>query len=185
MCSMYSKTTIKKFTAPLGEEIPGMPEEPLHLSMNFRNTKPIFTVATRYYQGGEMRSGGPQGKDIEWANLSSTRAFRGVEKLINKLTNIEGVAEKDIAVLCACNLEKSSIYGGGTIGRYSTRRANDLTGDSVIFDSVFRFKGLESKIVILTDLDAAMDSTELMYVGLSRARGTVNCGRYRIHDRGA
>ena len=160
----------QRIYGPSAMDIAGMPKEPLHLSVNFRNTKPIFSAATRYYQGGEMKSGGPDGKDIEWVKLNPARTFRGVEKQINKLTNIEGVEEQDIAVLCACTLEKSSIYSGDSIGRYTTRRANDLEGDLVIFDSVYRFKGLESKIVILTDLDAAMDSDELMYVGLSRAR---------------
>ena len=152
------------------QEIPGMPTEPLHLSVNLRNTKPIFSIASRYYKGGELRSGGPKGKEIEWAILRLGHANREVAKLINKLTNIEGVPERDIAVLCACNLEKSSIYTDGAIGSYRTRRANDLFGDSVIFDSVFRFKGLESKIVILTDIAPTINSTELLYVGLSRAR---------------
>ena len=153
------------------EEIPEMPKEPLHLSVNFRNTTPIFSAAAQYYEGGELRSGGPQGKDIVWIKLHPGRANRDVERLINKLTNIEGIPEKDIAVLCACNLAKSTIYNDdGTIGRYKTRRANELTGDSLIFDSVFRFKGLESKVVILTDYDPVTGSTELLYVGLSRAR---------------
>lgn len=153
------------------EEIPDMPKEPLHLSTNFRNTTPIFSAAAKYYEGGELRSGGPQGKDIIWRDLHPGRANRDIERLINELTNIEGIPEKDIAVLCACTLEKSTIHSDdGTIGRYKTRRANELSDNSLIFDSIFRFKGLESKVVILTDCDLATSSTELLYVGLSRAR---------------
>ena len=153
-----------------GMRIPGIPEEPLRLSVNFRNTKPIFLAATKFYEGGELQSGGPEGKNIEWANIRPESASRDVEKLINRLTNIEGIPKSHIAVLCACNLKKSVIYGDGSIGSYETRRANSPTKDSVIFDSVFRFKGLESKVVILTDIDLRMNSDELLYVGMSRAR---------------
>ena len=160
----------QKLYATSRMNLPGMPDDPLRLSVNFRNTKPIFLAAKNFYEGGELLCGGPEGKNIEWASIRPARASRDVEKLINKLTNIEGIPTNDIAVLCACNLAKSTICSNGSIGRYETRRADSLANGLVVFDSVYRFKGLESKVVILTDIDPILDSDELLYVGMSRAR---------------
>ena len=152
------------------QRVPDLPVDPLHLSVNFRNTKAIFRATINYYDGGKITPGGPDGLDLVWHEVKQGRETRGVEKVIDRLINIEGIQPGDITVLCACAAKKSSVGSGNKIGRYETTKAENFDGSFVRFDSVHRFKGLESKVVILTDLHAALNSTELLYVGLSRAR---------------
>ncbi|MDC3087450.1 ATP-binding domain-containing protein, partial [Paracoccaceae bacterium] len=67
-----------------------------------------------------------------------------------------------------CSLEKSEIYQD-FIG--STERAdNEYRKKGIIFDSVWRFKGLERQIVLLTDLTAHNSEETLFYVAATRAR---------------
>ena len=42
--------------------------------------------------------------------------------------------------------------------------------DEIVFDSIKRFKGLEREIVILFDLEDALENPEEMYIGLSRPK---------------
>ena len=151
-------------------QVPSLSVDSLHLSMNFRNTQTIFRAAEKYYAGERILAGGPIGKDIEWCPTKPGREVQSVEKVINRLVNIDGIPVADIAVLCACAANKSAFGSDGWLGRYETARAEDVSGHAIRFDSIHRFKGLESKIVILTDMDGAIASTELMYVGLTRAR---------------
>lgn len=152
------------------QKMPGLEKDPLHLSVNFRNTQSIFRATEKYYEGGDIRPGGPEGKEIEWCPTKPGNEVKAIEKAINRLINIEGIPEHDIVVLCACAREKSALAPGDSIGRYKTGQSEDFSGKSIRFDSIHRFKGLESKVVILTDMDDAVASNELMYVGLSRAR---------------
>ena len=152
------------------KKIPGFETDPLHLSINFRNTRSIFRATEKYYEGGDIRPGGPEGKEIEWCPTKLGDEAKEIERTINRLINIEGIPEHDIVVLCACAREKSVLAPGESIGRYETAFSEDFSGKSIRFDSIHRFKGLESKVVILTDMDGAVASSELMYVGLSRAR---------------
>ena len=152
------------------QKLPGFETDPLHLSVNFRNSQPIFCATEKFYKGGDIRPGGPKGKEIEWYPIKPGGEAKKIEKAINRLINIEGIPVHDIVVLCACALEKSALAPGESIGRYGTAPSEDFSGESIRFDSIHRFKGLESKVVILTDMDGAVASNELMYVGLSRAR---------------
>ena len=152
------------------QKIPGFEIDPLHLSINFRNTQSIFRATKKYYEGGDIRPGGPEGKEIEWCPIKPGNEAKKIEKIINRLVNIEGIPEHEIVVLCACAPDKSVLAPGKSIGRYETSPSEDFSGKSIRFDSIHRFKGLESKVVILTDMDGAVASNELMYVGLSRAR---------------
>lgn len=152
------------------ETVPDMPEAPLHLPTNLRNTKSIFKATKAFYSGAPLNAGGPDGKDLEWLISPIGKECRTVEKAINKLVNLEGIPKKDIAVLSASSLQKSVFGKDRAIGQYQTKAAEDIHQDLITLDTVYRYKGLESKVVILTDLDKSLDTKEVLYVGFARAK---------------
>ena len=86
------------------------------------------------------------------------------------MVNIEGIPKKQISVLTACALDKSVFKSNDAVGSHETKKADDLDGDAVTLDSVYRYKGLENSVVILTDVDKALDLKEVLYVGFTRAK---------------
>ncbi len=134
---------------------------------NIRNSKPIFSASKTFYNGGLLESLGPEGIEIEWIESEKQNRDKRLEKLLNKLVNNEGIAESEIAVLTAKSYES---YPKLSVGKYDCRRADDPTTDKIVLDSIYRFKGLEKEVVILIDLNTAIDNTQLLYVGFSRAR---------------
>lgn len=152
------------------EDISGIPNTPLHLPNNLRNTKSIFNATKKFYSGGALEGVGPKGKDIEWVTCVPGKEIKIIEGAINKLVNIEGISQRDITVLSATAIDKSIFKECNHIGQYKTKKAENISDDLITLDTIFRFKGLESKVVVLTNIDAALYSKELLYVGLSRAR---------------
>ena len=49
-------------------------------------------------------------------------------------------------------------------------KAEQNDEDEIVFDSIRRYKGLEREIVILFDLEDALNNPEEMYIGLSRPK---------------
>lgn len=139
------------------------------LSYNIRNSKPIFTGSSAFYQGGTLKSLGPDGDGIEWIEAEQQQRDRKLEKTLNKLINTEGVAKSEIAVLTA---RTHKTYESFSVGKYEFCKADDINSDYIVLDSIYRFKGLEKKVVILIDLNAALNrkQLQLLYVGFSRAR---------------
>jgi ATP-dependent exoDNAse (exonuclease V) beta subunit len=53
----------------------------------------------------------------------------------------------------------------------SADRAPDQPTDTILFDSIRRFKGLEREVIVLVELDEQDPRlAQLMYVGATRAR---------------
>lgn len=78
------------------------------------------------------------------------------------------LAPRDIAILTGGALEKCKLFSQAQIGGAHPVSASDTrSANTIICDTVRRFKGLESKCVILVDIDQIKDD-ELIYVALSR-----------------
>ena len=69
-----------------------------------------------------------------------------------------------------CALARSVVNGGAIEALGPVVADDPHAANRLIHDSVWRFKGLERRIVILTDLEKFSDNRELLYVALSRAR---------------
>lgn len=136
---------------------------------NVRNSKPIFTGSSAFYQGDTLESLGPDGLDIEWIEDEQQQRDKKLEKALNRLIITEGIAASEIAVLTAESYKK---YENFSMGKYKFCKADDINSDYVVLDSIRRFKGLEKEVVILIDLNVALRKKELqlLYVGFSRAR---------------
>lgn len=87
-----------------------------------------------------------------------------------------GIQANDIVILSPRRLENSALATVDQICGMPVvdcSRSLDAVRDSIRYSTIHAFKGLESKVVILVDIDRVDDdlSESLMYVGMSRARG--------------
>ena len=137
---------------------------------NFRNARPVFDVSSKFYRGDQLRCRGPAGPEVRWIVAERARVARAVERQINILVLTEGFSRGDIALLTGCALENSVFAGATVVGEHAVCDAEALADGCITLDSVFRFKGLDSPVVILTEMDGWTSEPELPYVGLSRAK---------------
>lgn len=158
--------------------------EPLVLDRNCRNTAAIHDSAYRHYRGGPVQRPAIIGSPVEiLAAPTLELQARQIGQLVTRLTQTEGIAAHDIAVLLCiaknretcerfllqCGLPKSIRMG----------RIEDYGPNGLTVDTVARFKGLERAVTILWefgDCDLERDR-ETLYVGLSRAKSLLYlCG---------
>jgi hypothetical protein len=135
------------------------------LTTNCRNTKTISAEiknitglgAEKVPEKKEMIDD-PEVQFYSWKNKEDQ--IKKLEGIIHELLRKEQIGQKDIVILLTLGKrEADKIY------------ANDLaeiTGASIKVSSIGKFKGLESKVIILTDVDT-YKNRELLYQGMSRA----------------
>ncbi len=153
---------------------------PYLLVTNCRNTDQIHDAAYQYYEGVPVAPPGISGEEIQFIEAQShdAQAARLHSKIVDLIAK-EKVSSGDIVVLVADGLRKQEYYDE-LHGRPLPRTTHwvmegERGADTVLLDTVKRFKGLESAIVFLwglgtLDLDREQ---ELLYVGLSRAKSVV------------
>ena len=151
-------------------------EPPLLLTENCRNTHEIHEFAYRYYSGEAVDPPDVQGAKPELLEATGTMAqARAIKKFVRKLMEIERIAPEDICVLILSKAvfafeEALKSSGEPNPARWSFREMWEP--GTILVDSVRRFKGLESPVVILwgfEEFDHTEDRADL-YVGTSRAR---------------
>jgi hypothetical protein len=160
------------------EGLPGWLGEPFQLTRNVRNTDEIGRLVRGLYDG-EMRLSGVSGRQpilqevLEGADgvPGSVVAMRTV---MNGLRS-GGADPRDVVVLSGLR-GKSEVLRQRRYGSWTLRQRDDPDGD-VLFETIHSFKGQDSKIVVLTELednaggdDAVRRLETLMYIGCSRAR---------------
>lgn len=144
---------------------------PIKLSLNMRNTRQIHTVIQNYYSGTAMRSIGPEGVNVEWIQTESERyIYPIIDEKIRNLISEERVKPSDIAVLVASGREFAECAPNNWLGGVECRKSDENSDEAVILDTVRRFKGLESRIVIVAATHGLVGDREMIYVALSRAR---------------
>jgi predicted ATPase len=146
---------------------------PFCLSENLRNTRQIHTLASRFYSGGELIAAGPDGSSVEYIEVATEfSARRELSRVLHRLLKGGGVAARDIAVLTGKSVETSALAADGRFGAFKWTRDQLAEPESVLFESIARFKGLERQAVVLVELENMIASAreESLYVGLSRAR---------------
>ena len=152
-------------------------DEPFSLTTNCRNTAPIHTTSYKYYKGVPVSAPDIQGDEVQFDESpgqdpqASKINFRIVD-LIAK----QKVAPEDITVLIADSLNKAAYYSRLKkllLPRPAKWLEEGVRGkNTVLIETIQRFKGLESPIVILWGLDTIdlSQRQELLYVGMSRAK---------------
>jgi superfamily I DNA and RNA helicase len=158
---------------------PPIEDAPFLLTVNCRNTRPIHDAAYRFYSGETTDAPSIEGAPIERLVAGSVEAQANrIAKEVIKLIDEERVAPKEIAVLVASD-QKKPIYEAlkakpppkPASFSFEVHRLED----TVLVDTVARFKGLEAAIIFLCGLESvcAERDRELIYVGLSRAKSRI------------
>lgn len=155
-------------------------EEAFSLTINCRNTAQIHEAAYKHYKGMPVTPPDIQGDDVKYI-VSANRDSQAIKinSLLTDLIAKQGISPGDITVLIANALHKAEYYS--SLQRLPLPKPASwlLEGTrsttTVLLDTIQRFKGLESPIVILWGLDniSLIQKHELLYVGLSRAKSVV------------
>jgi len=150
----------------------------LSLNINCRNTRQIATynmMLTGLRHEEVMKVQGEHVERIAYENNAELK--RKLVKLIKKLKS-DGVNVGDITILSPNTFEKSGLEGNNIFQgickfqNISSMRYHNVIEDSIKFSTIQSFKGLESKIIVLIDINGFDDiRTRLLnYTAISRAR---------------
>ena len=148
------------------------------LTLNCRNTRAIAEEAA--VMGGfvelPFRLGQEAGMPVERRYWKTAPGFtRTLAETIDRLTN-SGVPIYDIVILSPRRLENSVLAEVEKVDErelVDCSRMLDPPQGCIRFSTIHSFKGLESQVVIIVDIEDVDDprSQSLLYVGMSRARG--------------
>ena len=146
----------------------------LPLRINCRNTRRI-TAETELLTGSyEIRAGhdAPDGPAVDRVFYPDGQGRQAIDHALQRLRS-EGLAAEDIVLLSPRRRANSSLAGIESAGGFRIidreERRNQV---GIVFSTIHAFKGLESKAVVLVDLEPSADapSDSLLYVGMTRAR---------------
>ncbi|MDR0530616.1 MAG: NERD domain-containing protein, partial [Oscillospiraceae bacterium] len=147
----------------------------LVLNINCRNTKSIAETSYRPIGIAEVRmKENMQGNTPCLCIADTTEQARArIAERIRYYTD-QGIAKKDIVIITVKTKEDSVLSNQASVCGYPL--ANEPDAPGVFFTTSRKFKGLESPVVLVVDLDASTFSSEkkrrVFYVGASRAK---NC----------
>ncbi|WP_448575377.1 NERD domain-containing protein [Thermomicrobium sp.] len=152
-------------------------EEPYVLAEVFRNTRPIFERFRPFYRGSiEPVFRGPDGPEVEEVPVTAQSLLQTLSNRLRRLLEEEGIEPRDVVILTPRSRERSALRDKTWIaGRWQLTWETDdreQANHRVRVSSIHAFKGLESPVVILAEVDdlARQRVDELSYVALSRAR---------------
>ena len=148
------------------------------LTLNCRNTRRIAeeTTIMAGFEKPPFRLGEETGLPVEH------RYWKTPPDLVESLTHVlENLAKEqmpidNVMLLSARRLENSSLAGIDRISRFplidGSRGMTSAPSDAIRFSTIHSFKGLESQVVIIVDIDAVdgKQQQSLLYVAMSRAR---------------
>ena len=137
---------------------------------NCRNTQAIHREVMKKYEGEvEPEAIGPEGRDVVLIQTDDQPA--AVQAVVADLCDNEEIAPQDVVVLSSHGIERSAVAEAGC-GSYEFVDEPRPVGKFIRFASIRGFKGLESPVVVLCELEDLDDETidQQLYVGFSRAR---------------
>lgn len=148
------------------------------LTKNCRNTKQISTINMQITGIEQSINNEAIGEDVEIIKYNDEISQRNnIKKIIRRL-KMNGIKNSEIVILSKYNYEDSVFKGNNFLSDIAKVRKifdydnQSYKDDCIKFSTIHSFKGLESKIIILVDVDTAedMDSKILNYVAISRAK---------------
>ncbi len=162
-------------------------DDPFVLTVNCRNTRVIHEISYQFFRGEPTDPPNIPGLEVEsLCALTLASQAKKIQSAITELLAAQKVTPDDIVVLITNASEKAActtlLQNQPLPNRagWSTE-GNDRAGE-ILIDTVNRFKGLESPIVVLWGLDGLDEQRhrELLYVGLVRQVGDVSRGPRRF-----
>ena len=152
-------------------------DEPFTLTTNCRNTIPIHNIAYNHYKGVTVEPPDNDGENVQFVCVKGLKAqaIKINAKIVDLIAR-QDVSPGNITVLIGDAIHKADYYAA--LRKFPLPKPAVLLEESsphensVLIDTVQRFKGLESTVVILWGLDGLYlnASDELIYVGMSRAK---------------
>ena len=160
----------------------------LELMEDHRSPAPVAELAERFYRGPDTPvpagSGGLEPRIVEAAPGAPT--VEAVRHQLHRLVQVEDIRPWQIAVLSGRSARDSDVwhqrvFGNAVLWNGAVDDAGrslglpadevpDEPGDTVLFETVRRFKGLERPVVILCELPDEGDRLdELRYTAMTRA----------------
>jgi superfamily I DNA/RNA helicase len=144
------------------------------LCENCRNTQKIHAEVMKSYRGNPGCAAiGPEGRNpIEIQVADDQQERTAVEDAIRKLLNQENVPAASIAILTARAQARSKWHEGEKLAAHPLSWANPCPSGAIACATIHSFKGLESPVVILTEMTEPDPNRlrQLFYVGCSRAK---------------
>lgn len=141
---------------------------------NCRNTQKINDTVSAYYKGKyPPRALGPVGREVATHSYKTRREMLdALRRVLHGLVVEEAVDVADIVVLTPIAPEKSALTTSTSVGRFSLTTNWDVAPNEIYYTSIHSFKGLESPVVILVEIEPTLHHKvqELMYIACSRAR---------------
>ncbi len=151
-------------------------QPPYPLTVNCRNTRNIHKQVLKYYQGEESppTALGPKGRPVEFQYYSDENSFHlKLERTLQNLILEEQVPPEQIVVLTP--LRKNSwLWEEEAAGPISLTNEWPPEENKVFATTIHSFKGLESSVVLLAEIERWPNKNSelenLLYVACSRAR---------------
>jgi hypothetical protein len=146
-------------------------ETPLSLIDNCRNTKYIHNLAYQYYTGEPVESPEIEGAPIEYLTEKTIeKQAMAIDKKVHQLIHQDNVNPKDISVIIMGKYDKVSPLLESSKHKDQWSFKTFSSDKKVLVETAKRFKGLESKIILLwIPYEETLDDM-LLYVSISRAR---------------
>lgn len=146
---------------------------PFSLIENCRNTQSIHNFVRQFYPGAHsITARGPVGRSIEvYRYATSEELKRHLRRQLHYLIIEQRVPAEDIVVLTPRARDRSVLWRFGGMGAVRLVDHPTSASGEVYCTTIHQYKGLESPVVILTELEPehASDLQKLLYIGASRA----------------
>jgi hypothetical protein len=149
---------------------PPLEEAPFALNKNCRNTQKIHEYVLKFHpEPNSTSSLCPLGQDVEiYSYTDDTQLRNTLGRLLHRLVINEAFTTKDIVILTTTR--KQSLQNQ-VVGQFRIKATPDISRHEILCNTIHRFKGLESKVVILIETESnSPNHRQLLYVGASRAR---------------
>lgn len=153
----------------------GLINEPAFpLTINCRNTRLIHQKVIQFHnQPQELDCPGPDGQSPEMISYKDDAEQRRLaSSVLSRLVDQERIDCEDIVILTPRGSERTIFRPGTKLGNFTLTESRSNKPYSVQVSTVHGFKGLERRVVILTEIDEKSPHKLdiVLYVGCSRAR---------------
>jgi hypothetical protein len=149
-------------------------EQPFVLTQNCRNTKSIHDWVVRFHNNpSSLQCLSPEGRSPELISYNGEDGqLRALQKILHRLIIEEQIHPDDLVILTPRGEDRTRLKSGLKLGMFTLKNQNDHYPQTVQATSIYKFKGQERRVVILTEIDpsSSFNMDMLMYVGCSRAR---------------
>jgi superfamily I DNA/RNA helicase len=146
---------------------------PFPLTRNCRNTQRIHRMVMHFYQSDQMpQAQGPLGRPVEVRTYDYLNGLKhALHQVLHRLVVEESVPSEDIVILTPRGREHSRLWRLGTVGDFCLADQWTTASGEIFCTTVHAFKGLESPVVILAEVEpyGIQEIERVLYVGCSRA----------------